>query len=270
MVSPGGIQEGVKSGRVADLSSIDVSGSELQPSSSGDYKPQVDLRRFQQLLEEEEKTQLSKKQNISLKGQTDGGPSSTQVAHTANREPPVRRQNGPGKSGVLSTAGVSGHHMEQVLESEYPRESAWCDDSVHSGRGQGGVAPDEGCVQLLSEQGASEISSFPLGSSVRSSEGARDVELSGGGDGKALQFPGKLPVVVEGRVDGRGRPAGSSASAMEGRGNTDNLNEEEGDDGTLASRNTSKIHADLSRLELVRRIFFYLRRIEFSNWSTIP
>ncbi len=253
MVSPSAIQEGVKSARVADLSSIDVSGSEVQPSSS-DYKPQVDLRRFQQLLEEEEKTHHLEKRNVSLKGQT-GGLSSTQVAHTADKEPPVERTIGPGKSGARSSTGM----REEVLESVCHRESAWCDDSVHSsgrggGRGHGGMVPDSGSVQPPSEQGASGISTFPLGSSVRSSEGTYKIELLGGNDRRLQQLHRKLPGAVEDRVDGEVGPAGT-VSAIEGHGNTEE-EEEEGDEGTLASQNTSKIHADLSRLELVRSIFF--------------
>ena len=249
MASPASPRGAEKSARVADLSSIDG----VAEVPSGEYKPQVDLRRFQQLLEEEESRHGGPNfpPNFPSGGGLMGG-LPTKLSSVASNDTPLCPR-GPeevvGNRHVVAGGVPARGGKGQLVEREKRGGSAWCDDSADSlhnvverhraGAGRGHVE---------SMMGASELSCIPL-DHIRSREDATSLSSQVSHLQPSNPIPRSRPLVLEerrlpgDRRDGRGQL------------NPGRTKEEEEEEGTLMSTNTSKIHADLSRLEQVSHCY---------------
>jgi len=249
VVSPTTDQKLAKSARVADLSSIDTSS---EAASTGGYKPhKMDLRRFQQLLEQEDTHLHAKEYQQTSQLPPGGGSAGSGGQGTMSTAPAA--QLVPGGRGKLKscsrtlTVDRSTHaHTAHELKSE--KRSAWCDDSVEGScvGGEGFAAAAEKVCNVrpaASTVVASELSAVPLESSVKSGTGLASVVASNGKSVGSRRQLGKELLARQ-----RGRKGADVGAEVVG-------------DGSTISQNTSRIHADLSRLEQVRDTRSKLRKL---------
>lgn len=231
-----------KSARVADLSSIDAA-SEV-PSSN--YKPQVDLRRFQQLLEEEESCGRRQSPSLSTNFRPAGSNGVLVDNHQAKSLSMASEDlSGPqGLKGVVGNRHVVGVSSQSVpgcmvVPEKHPG-TAWCSDSVDSLHE---VRNADLAGEASSTVGPNELSAVPPDHSVSVDRSVTSVSSH-------LQPPGPIP---------KSHPLEMEKCFSENkRGPLKSLRkvevEEDEEGGTVISTSTSKIHADLSRLEQVRQI----------------
>ena len=262
VVSPIADQKTAKSARVADLSSIDGSS---EAASTGGYKPRtVDLRRFQQLLEQEENSHAVARKGHQAPHQPPGGASSGGQGMKAVPAPQVTsegrgRSMGGGHASETtekSSCAPAGH----VLKSE--KRSAWCDDSVGSSvRGEDFLVSEKVYnLRPANTVVANELSAVPLEPSVKTSVGSASTMASRGETRELSSEATHLGAAAAGTgVDllpgaSSKRQLENELLAQQNGGKVADVGAEVAGDGSMISRSTSRIHADLSRLEQVREV----------------